>query len=310
MSESVLAIWRLHPAPERGDVFVVNDPALGGSHLPDITVVTPVHDRAGDVVAFVASRGHHADVGGTTPGSMPADSRRLEEEGVVLRGERVVSRGVFARDALLERLAAGPYPARAPQANVADLEAQIAANQRGLELLAELLDQRGVELVARYMDLILDYAEQRVRALIASLPAGSRRCVDRMDDGTCVAVEVTVRDVSKVGAVLKAATDAGANNVWGVPFEIADPHALRAKAREQAIARAKQNAQELARLAGVQLGAIVAVSESDSGMPMPMMKAMRAEAAQSADVPIEQGEIAVTMNVQLFYALQGERDDD
>lgn len=194
MSESVLAVWRLHPEPERGDVFVVNDPALGGSHLPDITVVTPVHDRAGAVVAFVASRGHHADVGGTTPGSMPADSRRLEEEGVVLRGERIVSRGVFAREALLKWLTAGPYPARAPHANIADLEAQIAANQRGVELLVELLEQRGVRFVARYMGLILDYAEQRVRALIASLPSGSRRCTDRMDDGTCVDVLVTATD--------------------------------------------------------------------------------------------------------------------
>jgi uncharacterized protein YggE len=120
-------------------------------------------------------------------------------------------------------------------------------------------------------------------------------------------VEVTVRDVSKVGAVLKAATDAGANNVWGVSFEIADPHALRAKAREQAIARAKQNAEELAKLAGVTLGEIVSVSESDSGYPMPMMKSMRAEMAQANDVPIEQGEIAVSMQVQLFYSLRGKR---
>jgi 5-oxoprolinase (ATP-hydrolysing) len=194
MSESVLAVWRLHPEPERGDVFVVNDPALGGSHLPDITVVSPVHDRAGNVVAFVASRGHHADVGGTTPGSMPADSTRLEEEGVVLRGERLVSRGVFAREALLGWLTTGPYPARAPDANVADLEAQLAANQRGVDLLVELLDRRGVDFVSRYMDLILDYAEQRVRASIASLSPGSRRCLDRMDDGTIVAVEVTVAD--------------------------------------------------------------------------------------------------------------------
>jgi 5-oxoprolinase (ATP-hydrolysing) len=125
---------------------------------------------------------------------MPADSQRLDEEGVVLRGERVVSRGVFAREALLEWLTAGPWPARAPHANVADLEAQIAANQRGVELLAELIDQRGVAFVTRYMDLILDYAEQRVRALIASLPAGSRSCADRMDDGTRVAVQVSVSD--------------------------------------------------------------------------------------------------------------------
>ena len=190
MSESVLAVWRLHPEPEPGDVFVVNDPALGGSHLPDITVVTPIHDGAGRVIAFVASRGHHADVGGTTPGSMPADSRHLADEGVVFRGERIVSGGVFAREAVLGWLARGPHPARAPESNVVDLEAQIAANQRGAGLLRELLDELGESFVTRYMEFILDYAEQRVRALVAALPEGTRRCSDRMDDGTCVTVEV------------------------------------------------------------------------------------------------------------------------
>jgi 5-oxoprolinase (ATP-hydrolysing) len=194
MAESVRAIQRLHPAPAPGDVFVTNDPAMGGSHLPDITLVTPVHDRVGRVAFFVASRGHHADVGGKTPGSMPPDSRTLGEEGVVFRGERIVSAGAFARDTVLEVLESGPYPARSPASNIADLEAQIAANQRGVELIGQLLDEHGVDLVEQYMGHILRYAEQRVRELIASLPRGTQRCSDRMDDGTQIVVEVTVGD--------------------------------------------------------------------------------------------------------------------
>jgi 5-oxoprolinase (ATP-hydrolysing) len=192
MAESVLAIQRLHPEPLPGDVFVTNDPAMGGSHLPDITVVTPVHDHLGRVTFFVASRGHHADVGGKTPGSMPAESSHLDEEGVVFRGERIVSGGVFARDVVMSVLASGPYPARAPESNVADLEAQIAANQRGVELLRQLMEEQGARHVERYMAHILDYAEQRVRARLASLPSGTRRCEDRMDDGTLICVAVTV----------------------------------------------------------------------------------------------------------------------
>jgi 5-oxoprolinase (ATP-hydrolysing) len=190
MAESVLAIQRLHPEPTPGDVFVANDPAMGGSHLPDITVVTPVHDRAGRVSFFVASRGHHADVGGKTPGSMPADSRVLGDEGVVFRGERIVSSGVFDRDVVLQVLGSGPYPARAPLRNVADLEAQVAANQQGVVLLGSLMDELGPAFVERYMGFILDYAEDRVRALIRSLPEGRRRCSDRMDDGTLIQVAV------------------------------------------------------------------------------------------------------------------------
>jgi 5-oxoprolinase (ATP-hydrolysing) len=194
MAESVLAIQQLHPHPHPGDVFVSNDPALGGSHLPDITVVTPVHDAAGRVVFYVASRGHHADVGGKTPGSMPPDSRSLSEEGVVFRGERIVSRGTFSRDSVIAVLASGPYPAPSPHAHVADLEAQVAANQRGLELLGALMAELGSELVQRYMAHILDYAESRVQKLVATLPEGTRRCRDRMDDGTEIRVEVTVED--------------------------------------------------------------------------------------------------------------------
>ena len=115
-----------------GDVFVTNDPAAGGSHLPDVTVVTPVHDRGGTRRFFVASRGHHADVGGITPGSMPPFSRRLEEEGVVLRALRIVSGGRFDEAAVLGALEGATHPARSPRENLADLEAQIAANATGV----------------------------------------------------------------------------------------------------------------------------------------------------------------------------------
>jgi 5-oxoprolinase (ATP-hydrolysing) len=184
MGESVAAVRARHPAPEPGDVFVINDPARGGSHLPDITVVTPVHAADGRLQFYVASRGHHADVGGSTPGSMPANSTQLAEEGVVFRGERIVSAGRFDREGVLALLASGPYPARMPQDNVADLEAQIAANQRGVALLRGLTRELGSEFVERYMAFILDYAEQQVESLLRGLPQGTYRCSDRLDDGS------------------------------------------------------------------------------------------------------------------------------
>jgi hypothetical protein len=122
-------------------------------------------------------------------------------------------------------------------------------------------------------------------------------------------VEVTIRDLAKVGQILSAATQAGANNVWGISFEIDDPYALRAQARAQAMERAKQSAGELARLAGVKLGDVIAVSESEGGGYMPMMKSMRggAEMQVANDVPVEQGEITITHQVQVTYELG---DDD
>jgi len=193
MGESVAAVHALHPEPAPGDVFVINDPAQGGSHLPDITVVTPVHSADGLLRFYVASRGHHADVGGTTPGSMPANSTCLEHEGVVFRGEKIVAGGRFDRDVVLAVLRSGAHPARAPENNLADLEAQIAANQRGLELLTALTAELGADFVQRYMRFILDYAEERVVHLLRSLPAGSHVCSDRLDDGTLIRAELCVQ---------------------------------------------------------------------------------------------------------------------
>jgi 5-oxoprolinase (ATP-hydrolysing) len=125
---------------------------------------------------------------------MPADSRTLADEGVVFRGERIVSAGRFDREAVLAVLQAGPHPARMPSDNLADLEAQIAANQRGVELLAALVRELGGEFVERYMGFILDYAEHQVRSLLRSLPDGTQRCTDRLDDGTQIALALRVSD--------------------------------------------------------------------------------------------------------------------
>jgi 5-oxoprolinase (ATP-hydrolysing) len=200
MSESVRSVLAAHPDPQPGDAYLTNDPAGGGSHLPDLTVVTPVFLEAqgepsevpGPPSFFVASRGHHADVGGTSPGSMPADSRTLEEEGVVFSAVRIVRGGRFDREGVVARLEGAPHPARRIPENLADLEAQLAANRRGAALLGELCREEGASRVQAYMAHVQRHAAAAVRRAIAALPDGHRRFEDRMDDGSPVAVTVTV----------------------------------------------------------------------------------------------------------------------
>ncbi|RLB55020.1 MAG: 5-oxoprolinase [Deltaproteobacteria bacterium] len=193
MGESVRAVPAAHPDPSPGDVFVTNDPAAGGSHLPDLTVVTPVHGPDGDLRFYTANRGHHADIGGITPGSMPAFSSSLAEEGVRFRTERVVHGGRLRGEWFLARLREGPYPARRPEDNLADLEAQIAANQKGAALLSELVEERGADFVAAYMGHVQDNAAAQVAAAISELPDGTARFEDALDDGTPIVATVTVR---------------------------------------------------------------------------------------------------------------------
>ncbi|MFQ5698680.1 MAG: hydantoinase B/oxoprolinase family protein [Myxococcota bacterium] len=192
MGETVRAVRAAHPCPDPGDVFASNDPAAGGSHLPDITVVTPVHDPAGPLRFWVASRGHHADVGGATPGSMPPDSRDLADEGVVLRDLRVVRGGRLERERVLEALGAGRYPARNPLENLADLEAQIAANRKGVDLLEELVECYGSEAVQAYMGHVQRNAADRVADAIGALPDGELRFEDALDDGTPIRVALRI----------------------------------------------------------------------------------------------------------------------
>jgi 5-oxoprolinase (ATP-hydrolysing) len=194
MGETVEVVRARFPDLAAGDAVVTNDPSAGGSHLPDVTVVTPVF--AGDAPAphfFVASRGHHADIGGIAPGSMPAESRTLAEEGVLIPPLRVVRGGRFEEAAVRALLTGAPHPARNPDDNLAELEAMLAANRAGARLLAELVGEQGLEAVAVTMQELQTAAAGRVRREIAKLPDGAHHFEDRLDDGTRVAVTLEVK---------------------------------------------------------------------------------------------------------------------
>ena len=192
MGETIRALLEEVPEPEVGAVYASNDPDAGGSHLPDVTVVTPVHDRAGKLAFFTASRGHHADVGGITPGSMPPFATALAEEGVVLRHVPIVRGGVFDREGILRVLGAGAHPARRPLDNVADLEAQVAAGRAGARLVEEAIDRYGDDAIG-YMGRVQEHAARLVGRAIGALPDGEHRFADTLDDGTPIAVSVRIR---------------------------------------------------------------------------------------------------------------------
>ena len=192
MSESVRAVLEAHPTLSAGDAFVTNDPAAGGSHLPDVTVVLPVHDESGVLSFFTATRGHHSDIGGITPGSMPAFSSHLSEEGAIFSAFRLAHAGKFDRALMLETLTRGPYPARRPLENLADLEAQLAAARTGARLLHDLVRERGRAQVTRYMRAVQELAGDSVARVIRELPEGSCSFRDQLDDGTPIAVTLHV----------------------------------------------------------------------------------------------------------------------
>ncbi len=177
-----------------GRSWAVNDPAQGGSHLPDITVITPVFVGFGGPVAFVANRGHHADVGGTTPGSMPPFSSSLREEGVVLDGLLLVDEGVWQDKAVSRALASGNLPVRDPATCIADLQAQVASNQVGVRLVRDLVAREGRSRVITYMDHVLDNGEEAVQHWLKTLEVRSHRFQDTLDDGTPIHVRVQRRE--------------------------------------------------------------------------------------------------------------------
>ena len=172
-----------------GEVFASNAPYNGGTHLPDITVITPVFDEGGQqVLFFVASRGHHADIGGITPGSMPPDSVTIDQEGVLLDNCRLVSGGRFRERELWERLTAGPWPARNPAQNLADLQAQIAANALGARELRRMVEHYGLATVHAYMGHVQDNAAEQVRRTLDRLRDGS--FAYEMDTGAVIRVAI------------------------------------------------------------------------------------------------------------------------
>ncbi|MEU7489116.1 hydantoinase B/oxoprolinase family protein [Streptomyces sp. NPDC042319] len=201
MGESIKEVLRRREDDMRpGDVYAINDPYHGGTHLPDVTVVTPVFDERGEQLLFlVASRGHHAEIGGITPGSMPAFSRTVEEEGVLFDNWLLVRDGRLREEETRQLLTEGPYPSRSPDANIADLRAQIAANEKGIRELHRMIGQFGLDVVRAYMGHVQDNAEESVRRIIAGLADGSFRY--ETDSGAEIRVALTVAHEER-GAVL------------------------------------------------------------------------------------------------------------
>ena len=193
MSETVKWVLVDNPDLQPGDVVLTNDPYRGGSHLPDLTVVTPVFGEAGTIQFVVASRAHHAELGGIVPGSMPPFSRTLADEGVLIRNLRVVQRGVFQEQTLHQLLTHGTAPSRRPADNIADVMAQIAANQTGVQLLDQLVLTHTLPVVQQYMRFIREAAAAKVRQALSAIPDGEFRCVDFLDNGSPIAVTITIR---------------------------------------------------------------------------------------------------------------------
>lgn len=200
-------IWR--GKLKRGDVLVSNHPMFGGTHLPDITVITPAFNGE-DIVFYVASRAHHADIGGILPGSMPPHSRELFQEGAAIESEKLVSEGHFNEERIIELLHTEPakWPGcsgtRCLADNLNDLKAQVAANQKGIKLISTLIDDYGGDVVQFYMRNIQDNAEQSVKSLLKEV---SKRfegrelsAIDYMDDGSPIQLKITI-DAEKGEAV-------------------------------------------------------------------------------------------------------------
>jgi 5-oxoprolinase (ATP-hydrolysing) len=191
MSESIKSIIVSNPELAPGQVFVMNAPYNGGTHLPDVTVVKPVFDGTGaEPIFYVAARGHHADIGGTTPGSAPADSTSVDEEGVLIDNFLLVDDDTFRDDEIRELLTSGPHPARNPDQNVADLQAQVAACERGTSELLRVVDHYGLPVVHAYMNHVQDNGEESVRRVIDAL--GDAAFTSEMDDGHRVSVRIGV----------------------------------------------------------------------------------------------------------------------
>jgi 5-oxoprolinase (ATP-hydrolysing) len=194
MGESIKTVIRENAGRmSPGDVYVLNDPYHGGTHLPDVTVITPVYLAAASSdkpLFYVGSRGHHADIGGSTPGSMPPFSTRIEEEGVQIDNVKLVDRGVLREAEMVELLRSGKYPSRNPGQNMADLKAQIAANEKGVQELRKMVEQFGLDVVQAYMKHVQDNAEESVRRVITRLKDGTFTLP--LDNGAQIKVAIRV----------------------------------------------------------------------------------------------------------------------
>ncbi|MBC8732809.1 hydantoinase B/oxoprolinase family protein [Paraburkholderia sp. UCT2] len=219
MSDSVQSVIREHGASmRRGDVFMLNVPYNGGTHLPDITVVMPVYGDDGALLFYVAARGHHGDVGGITPGSMPPNSTTIEEEGVLLDNVRIVAEGRFLEDEVRKLFGTGPWPSRNVDQNIADLTAQIAACECGANELLRAVDRYGADVVLAYMNHVQDNAEEAVRDAIDALADGEFAYA--MDDGAVIRVKVSIDHDKRSARVDFAGTSEQRNSNFNAPRSV------------------------------------------------------------------------------------------
>lgn len=220
MSASVKAAASAHPDLGPGDAVAVNAPYEGGTHLPDITLVVPVHDEvSGERLFYVAARGHHADVGGIAPGSMPPFSTSIEEEGISFANEIIMRKGQFLTDIVRRTLSTGRWPARNPAQNIADLKAQLAACAKGAAELKRMVSDHGEAVVAAYMGHVQDNAERAVRRVIDALDDGAAAI--RMDDGAEIRVTIRVDRAARSAVIDFTGTSAQLANNFNAPSSVA-----------------------------------------------------------------------------------------
>jgi 5-oxoprolinase (ATP-hydrolysing) len=222
MGESIKTVMRKNAGRMKaGDVYVLNDPYNGGTHLPDVTVISPVFDEAGtDILFYVGSRGHHADIGGTTPGSMPPDSSHIEQEGVLIDNFKLVdgADGILREQEAREFLSSARYPARNPDQNMADLRAQVAANQKGVEELHKMVAHFGLDVVRAYMGHVQDNAEEAVRRVISALKDGQYSY--ELDNGARIDVAIRVDRDSRSAEVDFTGTSGQLPNNFNAPSSV------------------------------------------------------------------------------------------
>ena len=218
MGESIKTVIRENAGKmQPGDVYALNDPYHGGTHLPDVTVITPVY-LGGEPTFYVGSRGHHADIGGTTPGSMPPFSTRIEEEGVQINNVKLVDRGVLREAEMVALLQSGEFPSRNPQQNMADLKAQIAANEKGVQELRKMVEQFGLDVVQAYMRHVQDNAEESVRRVITRLKDGTFTLP--LDNGAQIQVAVRVNAAQRSAEIDFTGTSAQQPNNFNAPTAV------------------------------------------------------------------------------------------
>jgi 5-oxoprolinase (ATP-hydrolysing) len=219
MSESIQALISTHKNNiQPGNVFAANNPYNGGTHLPDITVITPVFLNSLLPIFYVASRGHHADIGGITPGSMPPYSTSITEEGILLDNFQLVNSGIFCEQELIKLLSSEPYPARNILQNIADLKAQIAANELGVKELLKMVEHYNLEIVQAYMGFVQDNAELSVRRVIEVLKDGSFSYT--LDDGSMIKVKITIDKKLRNAKIDFTGTSPQLNNNFNAPSAV------------------------------------------------------------------------------------------